>query len=89
MWNLSLVRCHMLAHQKPSFHHSLLSGFDPVGAEPAPTDEGPSKPMSPGAAAATAGNANATNAMRKARQRTPPVGGAKRLHPRPGPHSGI
>ncbi len=31
----------MLAHQKPSFHQSLLSGFEPVGAVPAPFVDGP------------------------------------------------
>jgi hypothetical protein len=59
MWKSALAGSHMLAHQKPSFHQSLLSGFEPVGAEPEPFEGGPSKPTSPGADLAAAGNANA------------------------------
>jgi hypothetical protein len=40
MWK-PLLPDHMLAHQKPSFHQSLLSGLEPVGADPAPLVEGP------------------------------------------------
>jgi hypothetical protein len=29
----------MLAHQEPSFHQSLLSGLDPLGATPAPLND--------------------------------------------------
>src|SRR5687767_8973306 len=61
MWKSALAVSHMLAHQEPSFHQSLLSGLEPVGAEPEPTDEGPSKPMSPGAAVACAGRAKAAS----------------------------
>ena len=42
MWKSALAVSHMLAHQNPSFHQSLLSGLEPVGAEPEPADEGPS-----------------------------------------------
>ena len=34
----------MLAHQKPSFHHSLLSGFSPVLAPAAPVKRRPREP---------------------------------------------
>jgi hypothetical protein len=32
MWYAEAFVAHMLAHQEPSFHHSLLSGFSPVSA---------------------------------------------------------
>jgi hypothetical protein len=50
MWYAAALRDHMLAHHKPSFHQSLLSGFSPVGLFWAPTVDGPSNPMSPVAA---------------------------------------
>jgi len=39
----------MLAHHLPSFHQSLLSGFDPVGATPAPLKDWSRKPTDPAA----------------------------------------
>ncbi len=59
MWKSALAVSHKLAHQKPSFHHSLLWGFEALGALPEPVEGGPSKPTSPGADWAVAGKANA------------------------------
>src|SRR5687768_13051860 len=58
----------MLAHQNPSFHQSLLSGFVPDGLPlvPAPY-AGPWKPTS---AVATPGAANATTPQRMAHTTT-------------------
>jgi hypothetical protein len=59
----------MLAHQKPSFHQSLLSGFSPVGELWEPKVDGPSNPMSPVAALAAVACADQkTTAPAAARQ---------------------
>ena len=50
----------------PSLNQSLLSGFSPVGSADAPAYDGPSTPMSGGAAAAAP---TATTDNRKARSR--------------------
>src|SRR5689334_18494357 len=55
MWNAADEVLHRLPHQIPSLNQSLLSGLEPVGADPAPVKDGPSNPMSP--VAATAGAA--------------------------------
>ena len=41
MWKSALPASHMLAHQKPSFHQTLLSGLEAVMPEPPPEVDGP------------------------------------------------
>ena len=54
MRQVAVGACHRTPHQLPSWNQSLLSGFSPVGALPAPAVDGPAQPSSTAAEAGEA-----------------------------------
>jgi hypothetical protein len=64
MWNVELAACHRVPHHIPSLNQSLLSGFDPLGAAPAPAKDGPGTPISPVSADVAAGRSDSNSAAK-------------------------